>query len=136
MFSDGSGGGGIMIEAPRLKESLEDEVGRRNYVRAVMLAQRLGYPDSEIRHLQELALKRMACDYRNGFALRRLAREWGFSAADLENLLRAALDEYEENADKKRLRQCYDVRTGRYLTLRQWVERFLSEKDKRRFYVW
>ncbi|RLC62381.1 MAG: hypothetical protein DRI01_06960 [Chloroflexi bacterium] len=115
-----------MAEANHLEESLPEIIGRKNYVRAVVLAQKLGYPESEIRHMQELALKQMACDYRNGFAVRNLAREWGFSKADLENVLMTALGEYENVSDKKRLRQCYDVKTGKYLTLLQWVKQFLS----------
>jgi len=122
-----------MAEATHLEESLREGIDRKNYVRAVVLAQKLGHPDSEIRHLEELALKKMACDYRNGFAVRNLAREWGFSKADLENLLMTALDEYEKILDKKRLGQCYDVKTGKYLTLRQWIEQFLSAKNNMKF---
>jgi len=122
-----------MAEAVQLEESLRKGIDRKDFVLAVMLAQKLGYPGNEIRHLQELALKQMACDYRNGFAVRNLAREWGFSKADLENLLMTALDEHEKISDKKRLEQCYDVKTGKYLTLRQWVEQFLSAKDNMKF---
>jgi len=122
-----------MVEATHLEESLREGIDRKNYVRAVVLAQKLGHPDSEIRHLQELALRQMACDYRNGFAVRNLAREWGFSKADLENLLKTALDEHERISDKKSHEQCYDVKTGKYLTLRQWVEQFLSAKDNMKF---
>jgi len=118
-----------MIEATHLEESLQKVLDRKNYVLAVMLAQKLGYPDTEIRHLQELALKQMACDYRNGFAVRKLAGEWEFTKADLETLLMNALDEHERVSEKKRMEQCYDVKTGKYLTLRQWVEWFLSAKD-------
>jgi len=39
-----------------VEESLREGIDRKNYVRAVVLAQKLGHPDSEIRHLQELAL--------------------------------------------------------------------------------
>jgi len=117
-----------MAETTQLEESLRKGLDRKNYVLAVMLARKLEYPESEIRHMQELALKQMAYDYRNGLAVRNLAREWGFSKAELENLLMTALGEYERISDKKRLGQCYDVKTGKYLTLRQWVERFLSTK--------
>ena len=115
-----------MTKVIHAEESLQNVLKRKNYVLAVMLAQKLGYPESEIRHLQELALKQMACDYRNGFAVRNLAGEWGFSKADLENLLMTALDEYEKISDKKRLGQCYDVKTGKYLTLRKWIEQLVS----------
>ena len=120
----------IVADMFHLEESVQKEIAQKNFVRAVMLAQKLGYPNSEIRHLQELALKQMACEYRNGIAVRNLAREWGFSKTDLEHLLRASLEEYERISDKKRLDQCYDATTGKYLTLRQWIEHFLRAKDK------
>jgi len=120
----------IVADMFHLEESVQKEIAQKNFVRAVMLAQKLGYPNSEIRHLQELALKQMACEYRNGIAVRNLAREWGFSRTDLENLLRTSLEEYERISDKKRLDQCYDATTGKYLTLRQWIEHFLRAKDK------
>ncbi len=119
-----------MIEATQLEESLRKEIARKNYVLAVILAQKRGCQESEIRHLQELALKQMACEYRNGSAVRKLAREWGFSKADLESVLRAALDDYERMSDKKRQEQCYDVKTGKYLTLRQWVDHFWEAKER------
>lgn len=120
----------IVADMFHLEESVQKEIAQKNFVRAVMLAQKLGYPNSEIRHLQELALKQMACEYRNGIAVRKLAKEWGFSKTDLENLLRTSLEEYGRISDKKRLDQCYDVTTGKYLTLRQWIEQFLRAKDK------
>jgi hypothetical protein len=119
-----------MSEVIQLEEPLRKGLDRKNFVLAVMLAKKLGHPESEIRHLQELALKQMACDYRNDLAVRQLSKEWGFSKIGLENLLLTAVDEYERNSDKKRSEQCYDVKTGKYLTLRQWVERFLSLKGK------
>jgi len=119
-----------MSEAISSEESLRKGLDQKNFVLAVMLAKKLGHPESEIRHLQELALKQMACDYRNDLAVRQLSKEWGFSKIDLENLLMPALDEYENDSNKKRVEQCYDAKTGKYLTLRQWMERFLSAKDK------
>jgi hypothetical protein len=119
-----------MVETLPVEESLKKWITQKNFVLAAVLAQKLGRPNSEIRHLQELALKQMACEYRNGIAVRNLAREWGFSRTDLENLLGAALEERERIPDKRRLEQCYDAASGKYLTLRQWVEQFLNAKDK------
>jgi hydroxylamine reductase (hybrid-cluster protein) len=110
------------------KDELQVEITRRNFVRAVLLAQQYQCPREEIRRLQELALKQMASEYRNAIALRNLAEEWGFSKAELESLLMKALAEHESRADKKRSEQCYDATTGKYLTLRQWVEQFLNVK--------
>jgi hypothetical protein len=111
-----------------LKEDIQIEIKRRNFVRAVMLAEKGQCPQGEIRHLQELALKQMACEYRNAIALRHLAQEWGFSRADLEGLLMEAVAEHESRADRTRSDLCYDAATRRYLSLRQWVEQFLNTK--------
>ena len=110
------------------KEDIQVEINRRNFVRAVALAQQYQRSQDEIRHLQELALKQMACEYRNAIALRNLAQGWGFSRAELEALLMKALLEHESKADRARSDLCYDATTGKYLTLRQWVEQFLRGK--------
>jgi hypothetical protein len=110
------------------KGALQVEINRRNFVRAVMLAEKGQCPQEEIRRLQELALKQMACEYRNAVALRKLAQEWGFSRTEMEGLLMKAVAEHESGADKKRSEQCYDAATGKYLTPRQWVEQFLNMK--------
>ena len=109
-----------------MEDTLIKEIEQKNYVLAVMLAQKLGHPENEIRLLKELALKQMACEYRNGIAARKLAREWRFSKTELENLLRTALEEYKQASDKRLLEQVYDTESAKYLTLQQWVEQFLS----------
>ena len=111
-----------------LKEDIQVEINRRNFVRAVALAQKYQHSQDEIRHLQELAFKQMACEYRNAIAVRNLAQDWGFSRAELEGLLMKALSEHESKADRTRSDLCYDATTGKYLTLRQWVEQFLRGK--------
>jgi len=97
-------------------------------VRAVMLAKQYQYPQEEIHHLQELAVKQMACEYRNAIALRNLAQEWRLSKAELEGLLMETVAEHESRADRSRSDLCYDAVTGKYLTLRQWAEQFLRRK--------
>ncbi len=110
------------------EEDIRIEISRRNFVRAVMLAEKFGSPKEVIRHLQALALRQMACEYRNAAALRNLAQEWRFPRAELEGLLMEAVAEHEREAGTKRSLQCYDAKTGKYLTLRQWVEQFLNMK--------
>ena len=110
------------------KGALQVEISRRNFVRAVVLAEQYQRPQEEIRHLQELALKQMACEYRNTIALRNLAQEWGFSRGELEGLLMKAVADCESGAERRRSDQCYDAKTGKYLTFRQWVEQFLNMK--------
>jgi hypothetical protein len=67
----------------------------------------------------------MAGEYRNAIALRNLAQEWGFSRAELKDLLMKAVADYEDGAERRRS-VCYDTTTGKYLTFRQWVEQFLN----------
>ena len=114
--------------ATHLEEALQAEIARKNFVRAATLAQELQHPQAEVCHLQELALKQMACEYRNAIATRKLAQEWGFSRTDLESLLEAALEEHESRTDKARSGQRYDTTTGEYLTFRQWIEQFLKRQ--------
>jgi len=111
-----------------LKEDIQVEIGRRNFVRAVMLCKKGQCPQETIRHLQELALKQTACEYRNAVALRNLAQEWGFSRVEVEGILMKVLSERESKADRIRSDLRYDATTGKYLTLRQWVEQFLNMK--------
>jgi len=113
---------------PGPKEDIQVEINRRNFVRAVALAQQYQRSQDEIRRLQELALKQMAGEYRNASALRNLSQDWGFSRPELEGLLMKAVAEHESKADRTRSDLCYDATTGKYLTLRQWVEQFLRGK--------
>jgi len=114
------------------QEAITAEVKRRNFVRAVMLAQQYHYPQDEVRHLQELALKQIAAEYRNALALRRLASEWGFSRAELEAVLREVVAEHRARPGRSDLERRYDATTGKYLTLPEWVERVLNMKDGHR----
>ena len=97
-------------------------------MRAVMLVEKGQCPQEEIRHLQELALEQMACKYRNAIALHNLAQKWGFSRAELEGVLMKAVAEHESRVDRTCSDLCYDAATGKYLTLRQWVEQFLNAR--------
>jgi len=113
-------------EKGHLQTILEKQIEEKRYLAAIKLAQALSLPEEKIRILQESALKQMALEYRNAVAVQNLAREWGLAKADLEKLLNAGLKEYEEIPEKKRLEQAYDIATGKYLTLRQWVDQFLK----------
>lgn len=117
-------------ERTHLEDFLQRKVKEKRYLSAIKLAQTLKLPQEKIRNLQELALRQIALEYRNAAAVRNLAREWGFARADLENLLYAGLAEYEELSGKKHLEQAYDIATGKYLTLRQWVDQFLNARNK------
>ena len=132
----GSGTVSIEIKETALQEKanleaiLQKKLAEKSFLSAIRLAQVLNLSREKIRDFQELALKQMAFEYRNAIAVRNLAREWGFAREDLQNLLYTGLKEHEEISEKKRLEQVYDTETGRYLTLRQWVDQFFKAKIK------
>ena len=113
------------------EERVQSEIARKNFVRAAIVAETLQRPQAEVRHLQELALKQMACKYRNAIGTRKLAQRWAFSRADVEDLLATALEEHEARTDKTGSDRCYDTATGKYLTLREWIGQFLSTGKRR-----
>jgi hypothetical protein len=75
------------------EEDIRFEIGRQNFVRAAMLAQQYQRPQDEVRHLQELALKKYAFEYRNYIGLRILMQEYELSEAALERILGKSLKE-------------------------------------------
>jgi len=108
-----------------LGEDIQDEINRRNSVRAAMLTQKGQCPQDKIRYLQALAPKQMTCEYGNAIALRNLAQEWGLSRVELEDLLMKARAKHESGVDRTRSDLCSDAATGKYLMLKQWMEQFL-----------
>jgi len=80
-------------EGRSAEEEIRFEIGRRNFVRAAMLAQQHQHPHDEVRHLQELALKKYAFEYGNYIGLRILMQEYELSEADLERILGKSLKE-------------------------------------------
>lgn len=112
------------------EEALQRAIAQRRFVYAATIAERLDYPKEKLRQLRELAIRQMACEYRNAAATRCLVREWGFSRTDLEDLLVTAVDELESSSGKIRSERCYDSASGKYLTLREWVDHFLGAKRK------
>ncbi len=73
------------------EEEIRFEIGRRNFVRAAMLVQQHERPQDEVRHLQEVALKKYAFEYRNYPGLYKLMREYELSEVDLERILGKSL---------------------------------------------
>ena len=80
-------------ESRFLEEDIQFEIGRRNFVRAAMLAQQHQHPQDEVHYLQGLALKKYAFEYQNYPGLRKLMQEYKLSEADLERILGKSLKE-------------------------------------------
>lgn len=86
----------------------------------------MDYSDIELKRIRDITLEQMACEYRNSPGTLRLAEMWGYSKEDLTNLLRKCLEEYERKHDAKKLASCYDIASGKYLGLREWIEKRLE----------
>jgi hypothetical protein len=104
---------------------IEFELGRRNYVRAVMLAQKNHYPQEKIRHFQELALRQYAADYRNLPGFRVLVKEWEIPQNEVKRILEQLLEETRTFATGEHSLQ-YDGHTMQNLTLSQWIQNALE----------
>jgi len=81
-------------EARSPEENIRSEIARHNFVRAVMLAQQHEYPQDKVQYLQKLALKQYASEYRNVQGLHKLMQEYGFSEAEVEQILKEDLEEH------------------------------------------
>ncbi|MBM4041392.1 MAG: hypothetical protein FJ290_23060 [Planctomycetes bacterium] len=73
----------------------------------------------------EAAIRRLMLA-RNATAVREVARRHALSRAELEAILHRILDEQKRVGTEDRLGQRYDIRTGRYLTLEEWVTQLLK----------
>ena len=63
---------------------------------------------------------------RNAPAVRRLAEEQGLSREELAEQLREELERQAEHGGEDRLGPRYDISTGEYTTLAEWVERVIG----------
>ena len=75
------------VRPPSPEAEIEFEIGRRNFVRAVMLMERCRYPAEQVRHFQERALKQYAFEYRNPQGLQKLIQWYGFSESDVRRVM-------------------------------------------------
>ena len=108
---------------------IESELGRRNYVRAVMLARQNNYPQEKIRHFQELALRQYASDYRNLPGFRVLVKEWEIPQNEVKKILEQLLEETRTYATSEDSLQ-HDGHTMPNLTLSQWIQNALESSSR------
>ncbi|MFP4056481.1 MAG: hypothetical protein ACLF0G_06405 [Candidatus Brocadiia bacterium] len=64
---------------------------------------------------------------RNASAVRRLAEDRGLSDEELARIAREVLAEQQEVNTEDRLGERYDIHTGRYLSLEEFVDHLLGE---------
>jgi len=117
-----------------VQETTEDmiiaEQERRNFVRSAMLARSLRYPEGKIRELQARALWQMAAEWRNGAGTKSLARQFGISRKNLEELLRKMIEATSGHSDEKSLEPVFDYRTGKYLTFEEWLTELMKNWNR------
>jgi hypothetical protein len=63
-------------------------------------------------------------------ATRNLAKEWEIPRAQLEEILTKAVKEFEAAGNIKQAGPAYDINTGKYLTLNEWIQQFLKSYDR------
>jgi len=80
--------------------------------------------EAEVDH--EAILRRLVVA-RNAAAVRQVAREQGLPPQRLETTVRKLLEEQKKAGGEDRLGPRYDIQTGRYLTLEEWVEQLLKK---------
>lgn len=112
----------VTTEPTGTKDELEHEVSRRNYVRAVTLAEKQdGVTTEETQRLKELALKQYLTEFRNLEGFGKLVEEWNLSRREVSEVLSDVLEEQGERAWRETYLQ-YDINTGKYLILGEWIK--------------
>ena len=112
------------MEIERSLSEFEEAIQKRNYVRAVKIAESIGKPSGEIRKLQQETLKQFIVDYRNPRGAIALAEEYLFNGEEVDQLLKGILQEAEEK--KIQDKSQYDIKTNRYLTLPEWIREYFK----------
>ncbi|MBW1716625.1 MAG: hypothetical protein JRJ77_12510 [Deltaproteobacteria bacterium] len=112
------------------QDALKGEVERRNFARAVHLAEHMGLPEEEIRNLRCKALGQMSAIYRNAHGTKGLARQYGYSREQAKQILEQFADELKTGGNAKPLEPCYDFSTGKYLSFEEWMVHYLKIWDK------
>ncbi|OQX63618.1 MAG: hypothetical protein B5M55_06985 [Desulfococcus sp. 4484_242] len=110
-------------------DDLKKEIERGAFVRAVFLAESLGLPKEETRNLQARALCQMAVEYRNALGTQKLARQYGFSRADLKETLNQYVEKLRHEGKVRMLEPSYDHHTRKYLTFEEWMALFFKKPD-------
>ena len=111
-----------MTEKSEALRDFEEAIQDNNYVRAERIAKELGKPAGEIKELQENAIKQLILEFRNPQGAVALMEDYLFTKEEIDHLLRSLL---QEAAEKKILdKRQYDIKTMRYLTLREWVKEY------------
>lgn len=112
------------------QEQVKAEKDRGHFPRAAYLAMQFGFPEEQVRELQQAALWQISAVYRNTPGTKRLAQQYGLSKDQLKRALEELLKRRKSDGESKSLEPCYDHATERYLTFQEWLEHLLKVWDK------
>jgi hypothetical protein len=109
---------------------VKEELNRKHYARAALLAASLGLPEPGVRDLRIEALWQMSAVSRNLSGTRSLAQQYGYGKDELAAILRKRTEEEKAQGGYKSLEPCYDHNSGKYLSFEEWLDQLLRQWDK------
>ncbi len=118
------------MEEKSLPDQLKEEIARKQYTRAALLAASLELPEQEVKDLRLKALWQMSAVSRNLPGTKNLAEQYGYSKAEVGELLRKRAAEEKEQGGYKSLEPCYDQNSGKYLAFEEWLDKLLKQWEK------
>jgi hypothetical protein len=120
----------LIMEEKSPDDRVKEELSRKHYARAALLAASLGLPEQEVRDLRIKALWQMSAVSRNLSGTRSLAQQYGYGKDELAEILRKRGAEEKEQGGYKSLEPCYDHNSGKYLSFEEWLDQLLKQWDK------
>lgn len=106
-----------------VESEINFEMGRRNFVRAAMLAEQNRYPAEKVRYLQEQALKQYALEYRNAQGLKKLIQWYRLSKSEATGIISEGLSEWKGYGGLQ-----WDINQMRHITLSEFTDDFLGHR--------
>jgi hypothetical protein len=96
--------------AMNAREEYEREMGRQNFVRAVMLAEEGDLGDDAVDQAQRAAIKQAVGEWFNFRGAEALAREWGVNRSEVVEICDEILTEFKERAEREgRVVKVFDI---------------------------
>lgn len=112
----------------KIQENLQEfneEIKKENYIRAEVLSKSLGRSENEIKDLRIKAFKQFILEFRNYQGAYEIAKEYKLSKGEIDKILDETIKEAEE---KKILeKRQFDIKTMKYLTLREWIKEYFKK---------
>lgn len=110
-----------------LRQELDHVLAKRNFVRAIRLAQELDLPEERIRDLQRAAFRQFVMEYQNFEGARQLIAAYDITAAELKELAAEA-----EQKPELQSRSTLSWQFGQtaYLSIAEQIRRFCNQTSQ------